>query len=128
MARWRAVLGLVTGAFLALSGVAHTLLGGKAMREEMAKAAVPADLAAGLNAGWVWGGVAMFAFAAIVVGGFLQGLKGRAIPLAPIRWISAAYIVFGVWAIATTSELFFLIFLIPGVLLAVASAGTHDRT
>ncbi|MEO8502188.1 MAG: hypothetical protein ABI565_14805 [Vicinamibacteria bacterium] len=42
MARWRAVLGLLSGVMLLLSAFAHTLLGGAAMGEQMAKAQVRA--------------------------------------------------------------------------------------
>lgn len=127
MARGRAVLGLVVGGFLVLSGFAHTFLGGAAMRMEMAQAKVPADLARALTVGWVFGGVCMFVLGAVVVWTFLRGLRGQAVALAPARLVGAGYLGFGVWAIAFSGgDPFFSVFLVPGALLLIASSPTRS--
>lgn len=124
MTRWRAVLGLIVGGFLILSGFAHSFLGGAAMRDEMAQAAVPADLARGLTVGWVFGGACMFVLGAIVVWTFLRGLRGQAVSPVPARLVGVGYLGFGVWAIVFSSgDPFFSVFLVPGALLMVAAAG-----
>lgn len=124
MARGRAVLGLVAGAFLVLSGFAHTFVGGAAMRDEMAKASVPGDLARGLTLGWVFGGACMFVFGAIALWTFARALRRQPVAVLPVRLIAAGYLAFGVWGLSFTGgDLFISVFLAPGALLLIAAAG-----
>ena len=61
MSRTRRVVGIVVGVFLLLSAVAHSLLGGEALRAELTAAQVPPDLLRGALIGWYFGGAAMLA-------------------------------------------------------------------
>ena len=124
MARWRAVLGLVVGAFLLLSAFAHSVLGGSGIRGEMAKVGVPEELAQGLIIGWYLGGAAMLVFGAIVLSAFWSGFRGRRVSLIPPFLIGLGYLGFAVVALVISRfEPFFLaVFGVPGLLLAIASS------
>jgi len=124
LAKWRAGLGLGVGVFLILSGFAHTFLGGPAMGAGMAHAMVPPDLARGLMVGWVFGGVAMLVFGGQVVFTYWRALRGESISVFPVLLVALGYLVFGSWALVFSRfDLFFLVFLIPAVLLGVTLLG-----
>jgi hypothetical protein len=124
MSKARAVLGLIAGAFLILSSGAHSFLGWKGLRAQLAAAQVPADLVQGLMLGWQFGGVAMLAFGLIVVATFAKGLRGEAVSMLPPAVIGAAYLAFGLGALlAIELNPFFLVFILPGVLLVGAATG-----
>jgi hypothetical protein len=118
----KAVLGIIAGVILLLSAGAHSILGWKAMNEQLAATNAPAALVQGLQVGWVFGGVVMLVFGILCINIFLKRLRGQsASTLAPIL-ISVAYLGFSVWAaILTGGDPFFMIFVIPAVLLAIAS-------
>jgi len=103
------------------SAAAHSLLGWPQLRAKLAESRVPGGLAQGLAAGWHFGGTAMAAFAAIVLWTFFRRLGGEAAPLVPPAIVAAVYLAFGAGALAVTGDLFFLVFIVPGLLLAAAS-------
>ena len=115
-------LGLIAGAFLILSAGAHSILGWKAMSEQLAQTNAPPDLVQGLHIGWMFGGPVMLVFGILCIATFLRRFRGEAAPtLAPVL-ISIAYIAFAAWAaIVTGGDPFLMVFLVPGVLLAIAS-------
>jgi hypothetical protein len=120
--RTRAVLGLIAGALLILSSAAHSFLGWKGLRDQLAAAQAPPDLVLVLKIGWQFGGVAMLAFGIIVVALFARRFRGGSISVLPAVVIAAAYLAFGAWALlASDFNLFFLVFIVPGALLALAS-------
>lgn len=122
MPRWKSRLGAAAGAFLLLSGFAHTFLGTAAMREEMTRASVPAELARGLTVGWVFGGAAMFVFGAVAVWTFLRAGQGRPVSTAPTLATAVGYLGFGIWAeVFSGMDPFFLMFLVPAAMLLAAS-------
>ena len=129
MTRWRAVLGLVVGAFLLLSAFAHSVLGGSSMRGELAKVGVPEDLAQGLIIGWYLGGAAMLVFGAIVLSAFWPVFRGRPVSLTPPLLIGLGYVGFAAVALAISNfEPFFLaVFGVPGLLLAIASSAPSSE-
>ena len=118
----KSILGLVAGALLILSAGAHSILGWKAMSERLAQTNAPADLVQGLQIGWMFGGPVMLVFGILCIATFLKRFRGVPAPtLAPVL-ISIAYIAFAVWAaLVTGGDPFFMLFLVPGVLLAIAS-------
>jgi hypothetical protein len=117
----KAVVGIVTGSLLTLSAAAHSLVGWPALATELAATTAQADLVQGIQVGWHFGGVAMLAFGVMSVSTFVGRLKGRAVPTLPVALVSAAYIGFGAWALWVSNfDPFFFVFVIPGVLLAVA--------
>ena len=128
MNRLRIVLGFIVSAIMIASSFAHSLLGWKNLRAQLEKVPVPRDLIAGLAIGLHWGGAAMFALGCIVLFVFARFAKDRSASRSPALIIALFYIAFGVWAITTSHKPFFLIFVIPGLLLAVASSGSTAKT
>lgn len=127
MQRFRTILGLVAGATMILSGAAHSLLGWKELRAALEQARVPDDLIRPLGMGWNFGGAAMLAFGCIVVTLFSKRLKGAAASLMPAIVIGTTYVAFGVWAFAASLfDPFFLVFVVPGLLVLIASFDRRD--
>lgn len=123
MFRFRSILALIAAVFLILCSLAHSLLGWKQLGKELAAANAPEPLVQGLMVGWQWGGVAMACFGLIAAAAIRQRLRGALASPFPPGVIGAGYVAFGVWAIATAGEPFFLIFLIPGAVLLAAIPG-----
>lgn len=122
--RTRAWIGLAAGALLILSAAAHSLLGWPELAAELEKLAPSADLTRALAIGWHFGGVAMLGFGAIVVDSFLRALRGREVDWRPARVVGLTYLVFGAGALAATGgNLFFLVFLVPGLLILFGARG-----
>ena len=122
MNRLRIGLGLLAGVLLVLSSAAHTLLGWKQLGIELAKTQAPLNLVAGLSIGWHFAGVAMFAFGCIVLFTFIEAFRRRPVSFRPVGFIALVYIVFGIWALRVSNlDPFFLVFIVPGLLLAAAS-------
>ena len=121
MQRARDALGLLAGLMLIVSSGAHSILGWRGLRDELAAAHVPADLMLGLQIGWQFGGAAMLMLGVVFVI-FRQRLRGTNTPLLLAQAVAVTYLVFGAWALgASGGNLFFLVFLIPGAFLAMAS-------
>lgn len=122
MSRSRRVVGIVVGVFLLLSALAHSLLGGEALRAELTAAAVPPDLLRGALIGWYFGGAAMLAFGVLVLHAFARRADRPAVSLLPVRIVAATYLLFGAAALAGSGlDPFFLVFVIPGLLLSWAA-------
>ncbi len=128
--RWsgRAVLGLVVGVSQILSAAAHSLLGWPGLEQELAAASVPPALARGVEIGWQFGGAAMLAFGLVVIGVFARRLRGLQVSTLPAALIACAYLAFGAWALWRSDfEPFFMVFVVPGALLAIAASGNAER-
>jgi len=126
MARARAVLGLIAGAILILSSAGHSILGWKELSGKLAAAHLPAELVLGLQVGWQFGGVAMLALGVILLALFARRWRGEPVSLLPAATVAVAYLGFGAWALlASNFDPFFLVFIVPGVLLALASASRN---
>jgi hypothetical protein len=124
MSKLRNVLGLMVGVFLVLSSAAHSFMGWQAIGAELAKTNTPAELVAGLEIGWKWGGAAMLVFGVIICAVFLKRYRGEPVPTTGPALVSVSYIAFGAWALMHSNyDPFFFIYIIPGVLLALASTG-----
>ena len=118
----KSVLGLVAGAILLLSAFAHAILGWKAMSEQLAQTNAPPELVQGLHIGWVFGGPVMLVFGILSISTFFKRFRGEAASTFAPALISIAYLAFGTWAAVTTGgDPFFMIFIVPAVLLAIAS-------
>jgi hypothetical protein len=124
MQRGRLVLGLIAGVMILATSAAHSLLGWPRLRHALTEADTPADLIVGLSIGWHFAGLAMLVFGALAILLFADALKGRPVSLRPVLLIGIAYLVFGTWSLTVSSlDPFFLAFLVPGILLLVASSG-----
>ena len=126
MNRARSILGIVAGVLMIASAAAHSLLGWPQLRARLAQSRVPDDLALGLGAGWHFGGAAMVAFACIVLWVFFRRLRGAPAPLVPPAIIAALYLAFGAGALAVSGDPFFMVFIVPGLMLAAASFPRRD--
>jgi hypothetical protein len=117
--RWPRAIGILAGVLIALSAGAHSFLGWPAIAGQLSATNTPADLVRGLRVAWQFGGVAMLAFAALVLMTFAPADGPRSTRSAML--IGVLYVAFGVWALASTRDPFFFIFIVPGVLLVTAS-------
>ncbi|HEX2718281.1 MAG TPA: hypothetical protein VHM67_11420 [Gemmatimonadaceae bacterium] len=123
MNRIRFWLGIAVGIVFILSSGAHSLLGWKRLSAALVATRAPTDLIAGLGVGWHFAGAAMLVFGCIVIWLFLARRR-RQVSLRPAQLIAVLYIVFGSWAfVISNMNPFFLIFIVPGMLLAVAAWG-----
>jgi hypothetical protein len=124
MSKVRNALGLAGGAILVLSSGAHSILGWQALGTELARTNTPADLVTGLEIGWKWGGAAMLVFGVLVLATFLKRWRGEAASTFAPALIAVAYLAFGSWALFESHfDPFFFVFIVPGVLLGLASTG-----
>jgi hypothetical protein len=118
----KAVLGLIAGAILILSAGAHSILGWKAMNEQLAQTNAPPDLVQGLQVGWIFGGVVMVVLGVLCINTFSKRFRGQPASTFAPAMISIAYLAFSAWAaVVTGGDPFFVVFVIPAVLLALAS-------
>lgn len=125
MTKLRAVLGIVAGALLVLSSAAHSILGWNGLSFELTAANAAPDLIRSVKIGWQFGGVVMLTLGIIVLVLFAKRFRGEQVSVVPAVVIGIAYVAFGIWAIVITDfNPFGLIFIIPGVLLIVASRKT----
>ena len=70
----------------------------------------------------------MLAFGVTVLAIFSQRLRGQETARFPAAIISLAFMSFGTWALLSNGlDPFFLVFIVPGVLLAIASTGGSAR-
>jgi hypothetical protein len=65
----------------------------------------------------------MLVFGVIITAIFVKRLRGEPVPTTGPALVSVAYIGFGTWAVMHSNDPFFFIFIVPGVLLALASIG-----
>lgn len=128
MARARAVLGIVVGASQILSAAAHSLLGWPGLQQELAAASVPPAVERGVEIGWHFGGVAMLGFGLVVISVFARRLRGEAASTLAPALIACAYLAFGAWALWRSDfEPFFMVFVVPEALLAIAASGSAPK-
>ena len=124
MPRVRAALGIVAGACLVLSGLAHSLLGWPQLRRQLVAATAPPDLVLGVQVGWEFGGVAMLAFGIITMVLFAKRFRGEAASVFPAVVVAIAYSAFGIAALYVSGfQPFYLAFIVPAILLFAASRG-----
>ncbi len=126
MRQVRSMLGLLAGAILVLSSAAHSVLGWRQMQSGLAATNVPPDLVQGIRVGWLFGGVAILTFGCIALAVFANVLRGRPVSLLPTALIALTYLWFGAWALVTSGNPFFYIFVVPGFMLAIASIPTRE--
>ena len=121
MRQFQNMVGLLAGAILVLSSAAHSILGWKQMQSSLAGTNARPDLVQGLRIGWLFGGVAILTFGCVALAVFASRLRGRAVSLLPTGIMALAYLAFGIWALVTSGDPFFYIFIVPGAMLAIAS-------
>ena len=123
MSSFRRFLGLAAGALMLLSAPLHTFLGWKAMAQAFKAAGTPPDLVQSAHMNWELSGVAITVFGLIALWTFALGGRPDAPSRRPTLLIGLAYAAFGAWALMHTMDVFFAIFVIPGLMLAGASVG-----
>ena len=121
MSRTRAIVGLLAGVLIVVSAAAHSLIGWSVQRAALETAGAGPDLVMGLAIGWRFGGVCMLLFGYIVLTTFINAVRGRTVALAHPWLIALMYQAFGAGALLVSKDPFFLVFIVPGLLLAYAS-------
>jgi hypothetical protein len=124
-ARVRVVIGLIGSVIIALSSVAHSLVGWAAQRQQLEQLHAPLEVMRGVMIGWLFGGLAILVFGVITGLSFVQVLRGRTPHMRATLIIGFAYTGFGIWAWFLTREPFPLVFIVPGLLVLTGAAG-HD--
>jgi len=111
----RTLVGIVGGALLVISALAHAFLGWPAMDAALANVGAGEALAGALAVGWYFGSMAMLVFGLIVLRIAIRDGEPCA-----VRFIAVGYLVFGLAAwLARDLNPHFLVFITIGVLLAV---------
>jgi len=121
MKHWREIVGLLASLMLLGSAAAHAVLGWRDLGSRLVRAGAPADLINGMRVGWQFGGASMLAFGIIVAGICISRMRGSNVSRFPLLVISLLYLAFGAWALAASGNPFFMVFLVPGALLLLAS-------
>jgi hypothetical protein len=120
--RWRAVLGVIGGSLIVLSSAAHSLLGWPQVQQQLMTAGVRGELLYGMEAGWQFGGVAMLVIGTTLVMLYVRRIRREPAPTFPGVITGAGYLAFGLWALlAHGFNPFFFVFILPAVLLLLAS-------
>lgn len=122
MSSFRAVVGMCAGLMLILSAGAHSLAGWPGLRAQLLSARVPADLIAGLGMGWHFGGASMLVFGVLMLALFIGRLRGERIASWPAMLVGGMYVAFA--AVVTSQngwDAFYLVFIVPGILLVLAA-------
>lgn len=118
------IIGLIGSALLLVSGVAHLVLGWPAVRAELTATHVPADVTDVIMLGWQFGGLAMIVLSGLMGNHFLRRWNDAARSRFSPVLVGTAYVLFGSWAIGWVGfQPFYLIFIIPGLLLVFAALG-----
>jgi len=126
MNRIRAGLGYTAAAILIASTVAHSFFGWPSLAGQLATAQAPPDLIDGLRIGWQFGGASMLTFGLIIIWAIANRDRIGSRVIWPVMLIGICYVGFGLWAIITTGNLFFAIFVVPGLLMLIAAAPGRD--
>ena len=127
MIRGRAITGIAGATMILLSAGAHSLAGWPAVRERLVAAGAGPELVRDMWVGWNFGGACMLAFAVMLLAGFTAALRGHAWSPVPARVIAFLYVAFGGFALAWTRSPFYVVFVVPGLLLLAASIGGRDH-
>jgi hypothetical protein len=123
MRRLKTILGMTAAALMIASSGAHSLFGWAELRGELEQTKAPGDLILALSLGWQFAGTAMLVFGCIVMELYFLRLRGKPASLWPAAFIGVAYVAFGACALLMSRfDPFFLVFVVPGVLLLVAAA------
>jgi hypothetical protein len=86
------------------------------------KAKIPSDLFLGLKVAWFFSGVLMLALGIVFAEFFLKRRRGVDRGGFMPAVIGGAYLAFGIWSFVISGfDPFFFIFIVPGVLLAIAA-------
>lgn len=115
MPRPRVIAGWITVCLLALSTWMHSVEGWRGMRTGLAAANAPPDLVAGLEAGWLFGGVFLMVTAVLLVAWLRAGSPRPAGLGRALRWIAVSLIAYAVLALVRyDGNPFFLVFAVLG--------------
>ena len=122
MNRAQASIGYAAAILIVISGAAHSLVGWKEMHSGLKASTATPELIKALGIGWVFGGVAMLVLGSIAIASTVKRSHDPTASLLPVRIIGIAYVAFGAGAMSITGfDPFFLVFILPGILLVAAS-------
>jgi hypothetical protein len=120
MSMTRVILGSIAGFLMAVSGVAHSAVGWRALQRTLSTTNVPDDVAQGLAVPWHFAGMAMLLSGVVGVTTVWRMRSGETTAWPAIA-VGAAWVLFGLWGLAVVKrDATFLLFIVPGVLLLAA--------
>lgn len=121
MQRWKVGFGLAGGLILVLISVAYSWLGWQQLYASLAVAETPSDLVKTIRMGWYFGGIAILTFGCIALAVFTRVLRDQPVSFLSIRLIALACSVCGLWALATTQNLWVFTLIVASAMLKVAT-------
>ena len=128
LSRMRAAAGLIGALLLLLSSAAHGIAGWRHMQGRLAELGAAADLQRGMQLGWQLGSVAMVVFGLITGWLCWQRWRGSSEGQVVLTVLVLGYGGYGLWALASTGETGFVVFLIPAALIALAIPAPRTHT
>jgi heme A synthase len=126
MNRSRNILGVAAAVLIIASSGMHAFIGWPSVLSGLRTTNSPPDMIQGLGLNWILAAVFMWTLGLIALKTFADRLRARPAVLWPTALMSAVYVLFGIGAIVVSKNPFFLIFIVPGVMLAGASWGIKE--
>ena len=128
MSKARNIIGVITGVILILSSGAHSFLGWRSLREELEGSGAAPDLVMKLGIGWNFAGFSIFVFGVLLLLTFIPRVRGMYRELTTARVIGYSYAIAVGAAYTASKSIFFInIFLVPGVLILLASSEREEE-
>ena len=128
MSKARDILGVITGIILILSSGALYFTGWGSMASRLVDAGAPDDVVARTSIGLLLATIAILLCGCVLFGVFMTRLRGLVAPLWPARLIGLAYTIAGIVAYKMSDNNFYMtIFVVPGILIALASWGSDSE-
>ena len=125
MSKARDIVGALTGIILLMSAGALYFTDGGSMSRQLADAGTPVDVVARPSIGLLSATVATWLCGCVVFGVFITRLRGLVAPLWPARLIAITCTIAGLVAYKMSGNNFFMtLFVVPGILIALASWGS----
>jgi len=120
--------GLIGAAAMLLSAPAHSVLGWRDQQEKVLRLGSSPELILSLKVGWQLGGMALAIFSIVAAYSLLKSYKNGRSFLLPALVIGFGYASYGFWGLRISDfDLSFLIFIIPGLLVALGGLGSAGK-
>jgi hypothetical protein len=128
MSKARDILGALSGMILLMSAAALYFIVGGSMRSQLVDAGAPDDVVARPSIALLVATIATWLGGCVVFGVFITRLRGREAPLWPARLIAITCTIAGLVAYKMSGSNFFMtLFVVPGILIALASWGSDTE-
>ncbi len=119
----RILLLLIGGAAILASAVLHGLINVPHLREDMVEIGVRPSLFGAISLVLYFSVVAMFAFAALILGGAISLFRGKVPQVLPLWLIAGTYLIFGIVAyVKIGHSIHYLGYALMGIVVAMGAA------